>query len=417
MTYRQQRPSFLRFATPSGALAFVALILAGLLTASLAQAQTYTNLYSFTGPGGSNPYSGLIRDSAGNLYGTASSGGSANEGVIFRIEKNGKENVLFSFTGVSTGYDPTSTLLADETAGVLYGTAAGGGDPSCPQGDQFGCGAVFKLSKTGKYTILYSFTGGADGAFPFAGLIKDSAGNLYGTTQFGGDLSCGNQASGCGTVFEISPSGQEATLHAFAGGSDGSGPYYGTLLRDTAGNFYGVTVAGGSSNCGVVYQIAKNGAETILHNFAGGTTDGCVPIGALIEDNAGNLYGTASTHGAGTGYVAGVVFKLSKDGSQYNILHTFTGQPDGDTPEGGLIRDAAGNLYGTTEFGGTAGAGTVYELNNQGSLTVLYNFTGSSDDGAYPYDTLLGDPAKGVLYGTTAFGGVDFQGTIFSLKK
>ncbi len=339
------------------ALALVAMFVTALIETPAAEAQTYTVVHSFRGADGSEPIAGLIGDSAGNVYGTTYNGGASNAGVVFKLNKAG-ETVLYEFKGGADGFGPQAGLIRD-SAGNLYGTTTYGGISSACAGD--GCGVVFKLDTTGVETVLHSFTGGADGANPEAGLIRDSAGNLYGTTSLGG-IGCAH--GGCGVVFKLDTTGVETVLHNFRG-ADGDSPYAG-LIRDSAGNLYGTTNAGGALSgcggygCGVVFKLDKTG-ETVLYSFSGGT-DGAHPSAGLIPDSAGNLYGTtvfggivSSTAESG----CGVVFKLDMTGT-YTLLHSFTGAADGGNP-GGLTRDSAGNLYGTTHAGGT-GAGVVYML-------------------------------------------------------
>ena len=225
--------------------------------------------------------------------------------------------------------------------------------------------------------MLHSFTGGTDGASPYAGLIRDAAGNLYGTTVYGG-------TSSSGTVYKIDASGQEMVLYSFTGGNDGGFPY-GGVIRDSAGNLYGTTYYGGASDAGTVYKIDASGQETVLYSFTGGT-DGGFPYAGVIRDSAGNLYGT-TTGGGASGL--GTVYKIDASG-QETVLHSFTGGADGANPDAGVIRDSAGNLYGTTISGAASEGGTVYEVDSTGLETVLYSFQGGTD-GYYPYGGLTGD--------------------------
>jgi uncharacterized repeat protein (TIGR03803 family) len=319
-------------------------------------------LYAFTGgTDGANPFlAGLVRDRAGNLYGTTYDGGDLSGcggsgcGVVFKLGPTGKESVLYSFTGGADGGSPTGNLVRD-SAGNLFGTTDYGGDLSGCNGS--GCGVVFKLDPTGKETILYAFTGGTDGSNPlFEGgsLIRDAAGNLYATTYSGGDLSgCGG--SGCGVVFELDATGKETVLYSFTGGTDGGNPG-GGLVGDSVGNLYGTTQNYGSSGCGVVFKVQRaTHKETLLHSFT--CTDGNVPSG-LIRDPAGNLYGTTEAGGANG---AGNVFKLDTTGT-LTALHSFTfGCTDGCVPFAGVIRDKEGNLYGTAQ-GGASNDGVVFKL-------------------------------------------------------
>jgi len=352
------------------------------LVAPLGRAQTYAVLYTFQGtPDGGGPRSGLIRDGKGNLYGTTWAGGTLNDGTVFKVDKTGKETVLHSFDSAD-GAQPWAALVRD-SAGNLYGTTYNGGIS--------GCGVVFKLDTLGTLTRLYNFACGADGANPRASLVRDSAGNLYGTTMFGG-------ASGKGTVFKVDATGVETVLYSFADGADGGYPWAG-LVRDAAGNLYGTTVSGGTATEGVVFKVDKTGKETVLHSFAGGS-DGMFPAsGNLLRDSAGNLYGV-TPQGGTPGF--GVIYKVDKTGNE-SVLYTFTGQLDGGTSISGLVRDTAGNLYGTTNFspgsGGNPGYGGIFELSPSGQLAVLFAFPGGAD-GQPTYATLLRD-STGHLYGTT----------------
>jgi uncharacterized repeat protein (TIGR03803 family) len=249
--------------------------------------------------------------------------------------------------------------------------------------------------------VLYTFTGGADGGNPFAGLIRDSAGNLYGTTFTGG-------TAGVGVVFKLDTAGNETVLHTLTGGADGGSPYAG-VIRDSKGNLYGTAGQGGTENAGVVYKVDTTGKETVLHTFTGGI-DGGQPSAGVIRDSAGNLYGTTLSGGAAK---FGVVYKVDAAGNE-TVLYSFTGAADGANPHAGVIRDSAGNLYGTAFEGGTAGGGVVYKLDTSGTETVLYGFTGA-DDGSRPIAGVIRD-SKGKLYGTTANGGKHSRGVIFEIQ-
>jgi uncharacterized repeat protein (TIGR03803 family) len=342
---------------------------------------------------GYEPFTGVIRDQAGNLYGTTEFGGTPGRaGVVYKISPSGQETVLYSFTGGTDGGAPAG--LVRDSAGNLYGTALTGGTA--------GAGVVFEVSASGQETVLYNFTGGADGGNPFAGVIRDSAGNLYGTTGEGG-------TAGAGVVFEVNASGQETVLYSFTGGADGAHSFAG-LVEDSAGNLYGTTLDGGTAGAGVVFKVAAAGGQTVLYSFPGlGYPQGGYPQGGVILDSASNLYGTTSYGGAGG---TGVVFKLDTAG-QETVVYSFPGTADGGNPMAGLIRDSAGNLYGTTYQGGTAGAGVVFKVSAAGHETVLYTFTGGSD-GGYPQGGVIRDPA-GNLYGTTVGGGAAGAGTVFKV--
>ena len=356
-------------------------------------ASSFVVLYSLTGAyPGSNDGSGangLTRDAAGNLYVTTAYGFQSaclqlECGTIFKLTPTGTETLLFT-NGGKDGTPPNAGLVLD-AASNLYGTIAG---HDCPFD---WCGAAFKLDPTGTtFTDLHSFGGGAEGGSPAAGLIRDGAGNLYGTTFVGGTLSaCGGL--GCGTVFRLSPSGTETVLHNFTG-ADGAGPSA-ELLRDSVGNLYGTTAQGGhqsgacnlgnegNGTCGVVFELIRCDSEPsgyeykVLYRFTGGP-DGGNPVSGLVRDASGNLYGTTLLGGknssvciafeSGVSPSCGVVFKLSPTGAE-KVLHTFTGGKDGANPVGpGLIQDLAGNLYGTAALGGDSpstcvGCGVVFRL-------------------------------------------------------
>ncbi|HEY5047971.1 MAG TPA: choice-of-anchor tandem repeat GloVer-containing protein [Rhizomicrobium sp.] len=273
--------------------------------------------------------------------------------------------------------------------------------------------------------VLYEFKGQSDGDFPSGVLIADGAGNFYGTAGYGGDLSCKNNnrnGSGCGVIFKLTPTGTESVLHAFTGLPDGSGPA-GGLIADSAGNFYGTTANGGigeesfcKTGCGTVFRLTPGGKEKVLYAFTAGT-DGYGPVGGVIVDSAGNLYGTtidggSNEHCGSDSFGCGTVFKLTAGGTE-SLLHVFMGgsQSDGAFPAGRLISDSSGNLYGTTGAGGSTdscgtaweGCGTVFKLTPDGTETLLHAFAGGSD-GAYPAGALIED-GSGNLYGTTVAGG------------
>lgn len=264
---------------------------------------------------------------------------------------------------------------------------------------------VFEVTPAGTGKVLYTFTGGKDGYWPTGNLILDAQGNLYGTTRYGGH----EQRSG--TAFKISPTGQKSTLYEFgAYKGDGRGPEAG-LIMDTQGNLYGTTGSGGHrggelkgltcpGGCGIVFEINAAGVETILYTFMGWKAqDGAVPVAALVMDAEGNLYGTTNYGGV---YGYGTVFKLVPSGKE-TVLYSFTGSAGGAFPSGNVVFDAEGNLYGTTFSGGADDFGTVFELTSSGTEKVLYSFTGGTDGGA-PQDGLVYD-THGNLYGVTFTGG------------
>lgn len=368
-------------------------------------AQTFTTLYQFQfGPDGATPYSGLIRDAQGNLYGTTTAGGSSKScldgcGTVFKLDTAGKETVLHGFKGTD-GANPYAGVIRD-SKGNLYGTTLHGGS--------HGAGTVFRLGSNGKIAILHSFTAGADGGFPYAGLVRDRSGNLYGTTYLGGKCAA---YYGCGTVFQLDSAGQETVLYSFQGGdNDGAFPYAG-LVRDSKGNLYGTTLGGGDyhcepNGCGTVFEVHPNHTEAVLWSFS--VTDAFVPYAGLARDAAGNLYG--ATAGGGPTY-GGTLFKLDPNG-QKTTLYAFTQESDGGFPEGTPVRDKAGNLYGTTLQLGADYVGTAFRLDPAGNFSVLHAFTGEQD-GAMPVAGLILD-STGKLYGTTSAGGNDLNGTVFEI--
>lgn len=389
------------FARSAGiALALVAALwLAVVVPSAQAQAYKETVLHTFTGADGFYPQAGVIRDAAGNLYGTTRFGGAYNAGVVFKVDATGKETVLYTFTGHADGGAPESGLIHD-AAGNLYGTTRDGGKPFCGHPSS-GCGVVFKIDTAGNETVLHAFSSTDLGGYgPIGGLVADAAGNLYGTTSGGGDLNCNpHRSPGCGAVFKLDSAGAETVLYTFHY-QHGAFPYAG-VIRDGKGNLYGTANGGGgASNAGVVFKLHTNGVLTVLHSFTR-RADGAFPYAALIHDAADNLYGT--TYGGGANG-SGVAFKLDTTGNE-TVLYAFsTGHGDGDSPYAGLIRDAAGNLYGTTfNGGGSSNGGVVFKLDTAGNETVLYKFKGETD-GANPYGGLVQD-AAGNLYGATANGG------------
>lgn len=253
------------------------------------------------------------------------------------------------------------------------------------------------------YTVLYTFTGGTDGGWPYSGVILDNSGNLYGTTETSGDVTACGAFHGCGVVYMLDPSGNETVLHTFEGGSDGREPQWGNLFRDKEGDLLDTTVYGGGGNpgLGVIYGLTASGKEIILHRFQGGPNDGEEPQTGLIRGPDGTFYGTTAAGGSGPFGDCGTVFSMTNSG-KVTILHSFVGT-DGCQPEGGLVMDSAGNMYGVTSTGGTDGYGVVYEITTTGTVTVLHNFA-NQPDGAMPLGILAIDKT-GDLYGTTPSGG------------
>jgi uncharacterized repeat protein (TIGR03803 family) len=412
--------------------------------AAPALAKGYKQLYAFQGgtADGAEPLSALLAYK-GDFYGTTCRGGADGAGTIFKVAHDGNgETPLYSFTGGSDGFCPEGPLVADKS-GNFYAVAGGGGSTNCSGG----CGTVVEFAPPyDTPTVLHTFQGGSDGAEPNYGVVMGKKGNLYGTTSVGGVGSCNETGypSGCGTVFQMTQSNgvwSETVLYSFEGGTgDGAIPL-GNLLSDSSGNLYGTTNEGGVTTCvylavqgcGTVFKLAPDGTEKILYNFCSlaNCADGAGPVfEPLIMDKKGSLYGTTSGGGAycesdGQGG-CGTVFKLAPDGTE-KILYNFCSLAncaDGEIPLAALIFDDKGNLYSTTNLGGTSDQGTVFKLAPDGTETVLYSFAGSPDDGADPWGTLIADKS-GNLYGTTVSGGdgncqsigLAGCGTIFKVKE
>ena len=391
----------------SGALAVAVGLELGIGAIQPAHGQTYREkvLYTFTGTtDGEYPYAGLVRDAKGNLYGTTQGRGDpycvfpdTGCGTVFTVSSSGTETLLYSFTIRSAGAFPDAGLVRDHM-GNLYGTTFF----TTWRRRGLCCGTVFKLDPTGKETALYIFNV-TDGAYPAGALVRDANGNLYGTTFEGGDsTSCPDQTYRCGTVFKLDPTGKETVLHSF-NGADGEYPYAG-LVQDAKGNLYGTTSEGGDYGYGTVFEVDPTGKETVLYSFAHKE----YPHAGLIRDATGNLYGT-TVGGGSHGY--GTVFKVDPTGKE-TVLHSFTGTSDGGNPYASLIRDANGNLYGTTVAGGSHGYGTVFKVSKTGKEVVLHSFNGA--DGKYPYASLVADK-NGKFYGTTSKGGASDDGVVFKL--
>jgi uncharacterized repeat protein (TIGR03803 family) len=401
-------------------IAAYALALLMIVLATQLHAQTYTVLRNFAGSDGDSPQAGLTLDRAGNLYGTTRYGGSYNAGTVFKVTRHGSGWIftpLYNFTGGPDGASPDSRVVFGPD-GSLYGTTTFGGP--------YRSGVVFKLQpspsacKTAlcpwKETVLYNFTGQSDGAGPEGDLVFDQAGNIYGTTFAGGQGNCVPLFTGCGAVYELTPSQGHwnvTVLHTFTGLSDGGSPTSGVIL-DQAGNLYGTTYVGGSYSLGTVFELTPSGSgwtENVLHDFAGGS-DGASPEGGLTFDSSGDLYGVTAFGG---GHTYGTAFELqaTNGGFSYSILYNFG--LESETPVPTLTLDSAGNLYSTAQSGGTGNVGAVFELTPSGAswnYTSLHDFTFST--GGYPLGNVILD-AEGNLYGTTPYGGTGQDGVVFEI--
>jgi uncharacterized repeat protein (TIGR03803 family) len=402
--------------TVNFAIVLAAVVVGQAFSAPTTQAQTFTVLYAFhDNPDGAYPMGDLVRDSKGTMYGTTN-GGGYSVGTVFKLDKHGKETVLYRFTQQGQdGYSPFAGVVRD-AAGNLYGTTYVGGAN--------GWGVAFKLDTKGQATVLHSLTAGKDGAGPVAPLALDAAGNVYGTTYYGGGGGCDDgNGRGCGVVFKVSPAGKETVLHHFAFSGDGYNPE-GGLLWGPNGSLYGTTVTGAHYGIGTVFKIDRRRKESISYQFSGGA-DGAIPRAGVVRDAAGNLYGTTEAGGKCAFGDCGTIFKVDASGHE-TVLHSFSGRADGQYPYDRLVLDKSGNLYGTTQNGGdftcdVIGCGVVFRLRlRDRKFTVLHTFKGKRD-GSYPYAGLILD-AAGNLYGTAPLGGDPNCavghgcGTVFKIK-
>jgi uncharacterized repeat protein (TIGR03803 family) len=377
-------------------------------------APVYTVIYNFAGfatggQDGAFPATEVTFDKAGNLFGTTVYGGQYNFGTVFGIAPHGTYTQLHIFSGddPKTGGDQPEGGVTVTAAGDLSGTTFFGGT-----GNE---GTAWLLKPGGVYSVQYNF-GDNDGP---TGTTLSVKGNSYGATLYGGP-------KGYGTIWKLTKRGAFTMLHGFTmTGGDGANPN-GGLVQDQNGNLYGTTIEGGaaSCDCGTVFRIAADGSHfTTLYSFTGGA-DGEFPLGPLVRDTDGTLYGTAAetlvnyncdTHGCGT------VWQLTPDGT-FTVLHTFAGAKDGANPQGNLLKIGT-TLYGTTQFGGNDGCngygcGTMYKLAAmpRGKYKVVHRFAGGTGDGQNPLAGLAQGPDK-KLYGTTTKGGLHNGGTVFSVTK
>jgi uncharacterized repeat protein (TIGR03803 family) len=415
-----------------GAVAVLALFC--FATAISLSAQTLTTLHAFAGypTDGASPYAGLVQATDGNFYGTTYAGGTSGNcqggcGTVFRITAAGTLTTLHSFDWYD-GASPTGALVQGND-GNFYGTTYGGGaDPHY--------GTVFKITPAGALTTLYSFCAQAncaDGAMPYAGLVRATDGNFYGTTLEGGsNTGCSLGSGSCGTVFKITPGGTLTTLYSFCaqhGCADGGNPYAG-LVQATDGNFYGTTFGRGVNGYGTVFKITPAGALTSLYSFCSqmNCADGQYPQAGLVQATDGNFYGTTPEGGGGVYHQGGTVFKITSSGT-LTTLYNFCSQPacsDGADSLAALLQGTDGNFYGTTIGGGAyctpnSGCGTVFKITPSGMLTTMHSFD-DTDDGKAPFAGLV-HATDGNFYGTTAFGanpactaGLHGCGTVFRLS-
>jgi uncharacterized repeat protein (TIGR03803 family) len=391
----------------------------------LTTAQTYTVLHTFTGsPDGTNP-GPLIRDTEGNLYGTALAGGSDNNclfgcGMVYKIDAAGNMTVLYNFAGGNNGAYPLAALARD-ASGNLYGTTQGNGT--------FNVSVVFKLTPEGQETsyVLPPSIGSLDSP-----VTVDARGNVYGMEPYGGTPNCGWELHGlgCGALFVMTPNGKFTIIHNFTG-TDGMFPQSG-LVRDSKGNFYGAAVFGGirtcravgdgldnSPGCGTIFKVDVHGNYSVLHTFTG-QSDGAGPLGVII-DSEDNLYGIATGGGdlQGNPYGYGTVFKLDTKTGVFSVLFT---RPPTLSGSGAyfaslLERDSKGNLYGADQFGGANNTGCLFRIDTKGNYTDLADFqeqvADKNQDGFFPMGIVLGSADD--VYGSMSMGGFDGFGTVFHI--
>ena len=377
-----------------------------------ATATTTDVIFSFDEDDGEYADTDLETDSAGNIYGTTVLGGDHGSGTVFQLSPtNGwAQNVLYSFTGGADGGEPYKGVSIDGQ-GNLYGTAVTGGSGSC----EGGCGVVYKLTNSGgtwTQTVIHAFTGGNDGSGPGSRVTVDQSGNLYGMTPTGGTY-------GAGTIYKIHPSGSSwnfRVIHTFTGGADGASGSAGRMFLSQR-RLYGAATSGGNYGAGVVFELTPTAVGEwdfrTLYSFHG-QPDGSFPYGALLHAASGKFYGT-TYYGGGNGI--GAVYELTpRPAGEWGerVIYSFQNGSDGNSPISNLVRDAGGNLYGTTSEGGL-GSGTIFKLSPAGggqwTETVVHSFAGPPD-GGFSYNGMVVDPF-GNFYGATVHGGTADDGCVY----
>lgn len=383
-----------------------------------AQAATTTVIYSFGGDeDGEYADTDLVRDASGNLYGTTVQGGAHGSGTVWQLHPNGDgtwtHSVLYSFTGGADGGEPYKGVTLD-AAGNLYGTAVTGGGGVC----EGGCGVAYKLTNNGgswSQRVIHTFQGTDDGQGPGARLTVDGNGYVYGMAPTGGQY-------GAGTIYEMKPISERRwkfrVLHAFTGGDDGAGGSAGALVFHGS-DLYGAATAGGHYGEGTIYRLSPGAYGgwhfKVLYQFLG-EPDAGFPYGGLSFDGLGNIYGTTYYAGAND---AGTVYELSPPKRHGDwterLLYSFSGGADGSGSIANVVFDTAGNIYGTTSEGGAAGMGVIFKLapgaHHTWSESVAHNFAGPPD-GAFAYNGMVGDGA-GNFFGSTVHGGSADEGAIY----
>jgi len=416
-----------RFATIVLMFAATIVALPRLATAETATLTVLANLATLPNPAGGSTSTnfGVIRASDGNFYGTTTFGGTANFGTIFKLTPTGTLTALVNFTGPNGTYPIGGLIQASD--GNLYGTTAGGGGDSNGHPFDTQYGTVFRVTLDGTLTTIFTFTYDAltarnpNGAHPEAALVQGSDGNLYGTTLDGGTDGSGTN-NDRGTIFKMSTTGtllMVATVHGVSVGQPEI--LREPLIQGTDGNFYGVSYKGGdlTYSGGTVFRCTPQGVVTVLHGFT--DPEGDSPEGGLVQGSDGNLYGTTEANGAGH---LGTIYRVTLAG-EFTVLHSFTGsQPTGPTdgaqPFGEMILGRDGNFYGTTSGGGAGNLGSVFQITPTGVYTTVYSFpntgmTGAGTTGYQPRGTLL-EGSDGNFYGTTPGGNAGGGGTVYRLN-
>jgi uncharacterized repeat protein (TIGR03803 family) len=375
----------------------------GVITSLVVSIPTLNTIYNFTpaSSAGINPVAGLIQATDGNFYGTTPLGGSSNVGTVFKVTTTGTFATLLSFSGAN-GSSPESALVQG-TDSNFFGTTLFGGSNND--------GTVFKMTSTGALNTLLSFNG-SNGGSPYAGLVQGTDGNFFGTTEDGG-------SSNEGTVFTITATSTLTSLVPFTG-ANGINPFA-NVIQGNDGDFYGTTHSGGSGGDGSIFKTTAAGALTTLVSFNSSSlpfaTNGGLPLAALVQGGDGNFYGTTSQGGSSS---LGTIFKMTPAGTLTTLV-TFSGANGAESnssspgvilPEGALVQGSDGNFYGTTAFGGSSGSGTIFKMTPAGVLTTLFSFNGTN--GANPYAGLV-QGTDGNFYGTTQNGGSLNDGVVFQL--
>jgi uncharacterized repeat protein (TIGR03803 family) len=354
-------------------------------------------------PGQGPNFQNLALATDGNFYGVTAFGGAnclpMGCGTVFKVTPSGTYSVLYSFSSAATDGNEPRAAIIQGTDGNFYGTTSyGGSSNNCGLSS---CGTVFKVTPSGSFTLVHSFSG-ADGYLTQAGLVQGTDGNFYGAATAGGTYDAG-------TVFRISPSGTFTSLHTFSGG-DGANPIQGSIIQGTDGNLYGTTISGGAHGAGTVFEITQGGTFTSVYSFLGGAVDGSGPSNGLVQGSDGEFYGTTQAGGVDG---RGTIFKISSSGA-LTLLHSFSPATTDGLNEGGghLVQGADGNYYGTTAQGGANGSGTIFSITSSGVFTLLYSFLGSPTDGYFSNNGLT-QYTDGSFYGVTSSGGANDFGTIF----